>query len=603
MTGDGNPSGRPAAFSVTASSLPMVTTIDNQASHRLQAEMRLLGVLGWLWLLGLIHAVSWMWALGLGPHRTTPLPWLELLVPQILALLATGLAVVRDLPTPRWPSPSAGAQRWWLPALGFLTLPFAAIAWLRDRRIGERSILRPDDIERAWVRLSDLPRSMALRFMTWAAIANLVDVVLIGLHLDWHATTVAAVGLLWLSILGPLAAALHGWAHAIVRPELTACPRPDPPPFRRTDEMRPRLFVNAVSAGAGAIAAPLAAGYLWVASLGVVVPRGVFIWGGVALFVACAVAIALVVGDLHRDITRASAQVAVVADGEAPAPLSLASFSSHEIRELVQAVDLLVQRITEANVTKYIAIEKAKEADRLKSQFLANMSHDLRSPLNSIIGFSELLLSGIDGDLTSDQRDLVEPILRGGRVLLHEIDDILDTAKIEASRLDLHPEPTPPATLVTRAIAGAKKRLPNARFDTEAAAGLPPVFVDPHRLVQALENVLLFAAERVEAQAIEISIRVGNAGGQRVVMIQVQTPVRPATAEQLNQARRGFYRIPGHRGLGLGLPLAGAIAELSGGSLSIEDLGDGMIFAISLPAPHARRSRPTPIPRSVNPIA
>lgn len=593
---------RPARFSVTAASLPTLATLDKQASHRLDAELRLLGVLGWLWLLGVIHEVTWVWALDLGPTQSSQLPWVQLAIPQLLGLLAIGVALLRDLPAQRWPSPAvAGSSRWWLPLLGFATLPFAAVVWLRDRRLGDRTVVRPDDIERAWLRLSDLPRATALRFMAWAAVADLVDVVLIGLHLDWQAQTVAAVGLLWLSILGPLAAALHGWAHAIVRPELTACPRPDPQPFRRTDELRPRLFVNAAAACAGAIAAPLAAGYLWVSGLGVVVPDALFVWGGVALFVASAIAIGLVVSDLHSDITRASEQVAVVAEGEAPAPLSLASFSSHEIRDLVQAVDRLVQRITEANVTKYIAIEKAKEADRLKSQFLANMSHDLRSPLNSIIGFSELLLSGIDGDLTDDQRELVEPILRGGRVLLQEIDDILDTAKIEASRLDLHPEPTPPNTLVSRAIANAKKRKPNAQFHTDAAAGLPPVFVDPHRMVQALENVLLFAAERVETEAVTIAVRVGNAGGQRVVTMQVQTPVRPATAEQLNQARRGFYRIPGHRGLGLGLPLAGAIAELSGGSLSIEDLGSGMIFALSLPAPRARRGRPTPLPRHPTP--
>jgi two-component system cell cycle sensor histidine kinase PleC len=226
------------------------------------------------------------------------------------------------------------------------------------------------------------------------------------------------------------------------------------------------------------------------------------------------------------------------------------------------------------------------------------MSHDLRSPLNSIIGFSELLLSGIDGELKAEQRGLVEPIHRGGRRLLQEIDDILDTAKIEASRLDLHPEPTPANAIVSRAIEAARKRDSSARFETDSAAGIPPVFVDPMRAVQALENVLLFAAERVEGKGVRIAIRTGNAGHQRVVTIQVRTPVRPATAEQLAQARRGFYRIPGHRGLGLGLPLAGAILELSGGSLSIEDLDDGMIFALALPAPHPRRARPTPPPQS-----
>jgi signal transduction histidine kinase len=599
-TSDPAGDGRPARFSVTTASLAAVGAVDMHDSRRFTAEARLLGMLGWLWLVGLIHAMTWMWAVRLGPSRADELPWMELAVPQLLALAAVSYSLFRDLPRERWASPPAppSARTAWIVALGWPTLPFVALAWWRHRRTLAGAAAHPDDIERAWLRLLEIPRSMALRFMAWATIADLIDAVLIGLHLGWATDTVAVMGLLWLAILGPLAAAVHGWAHAILRVEIMGAPRPDAPPFRRTDELRPRLFVNAAAACAGAIAAPLCAGYLWIASLPETeVPSDLLIWGGVVCMAACVVAIALVVADLQRDITRASHQVAVVADGEAPAPLTLSSFSSREIRELVQAVDRLVQRITEANVTKYIAIEKAKEADRLKSQFLANMSHDLRSPLNSIIGFSELLLSGIDGEITDAQRELVEPILRGGRHLLQEIDDILDTAKIEASRLDLHPEPTPPATIVNRAIAAAKKRNPSVSFDTEAAAGVPPVFVDPTRVVQAVESVLLFAAERVETASVQISIRTGNAGGQRVVMLQVRTPVRPATADQLAQARRGFFRIPGHRGLGLGLPLAGAILELSGGSLSIEDLGDGMIFALSLPAPHARRGRPTPIPR------
>jgi signal transduction histidine kinase len=323
-------------------------------------------------------------------------------------------------------------------------------------------------------------------------------------------------------------------------------------------------------------------------------PLPAFIFGALVI-VAGAIAASVLLGrSVRHDVVRASERTRTVVEGEKLQPALEGSFATLEIRELVASVDRLVERITEANIGKYVAIEKAREVDRLKSQFLANMSHDLRSPLNSILGFSELLLSGIDGDLEPEQREMIQTILDNGRSLLQEIDDILDTAKIEASRLELHPEPTPPATLVTRAIQGAKKRQPaDIRYSVDAAAGLPPAFCDPYRTVQAVENVLLFAGERMERGTIEVKLRLGKTDRGRMIFVQVFTPVRPATAEQLTRARRGFFRIPGHRGLGLGLPLAGSILELGGGSLGIEDLEEGMVFSLQLCAPDARRIRPS----------
>jgi len=298
----------------------------------------------------------------------------------------------------------------------------------------------------------------------------------------------------------------------------------------------------------------------------------------------------LVAADVGRDIERATAQVRAVADGEPRPNVSEGAYFAMELRQLVQSVERLVNRITETNIAKYVAIEKAKEADRLKSQFLANMSHDLRSPLNSILGFSELLLTGIEGELGDEQTRMVTTMYDSGRELLQQIDDILDTAKIDAGRMEVHPEPTPPANLISRATQNARKRMPKAvLIDTETAAGLPPAFVDPYRTVQALENVLVFAAERLEEGRIETDVETREMPGGRMVVISVRTPTRPATGEELTAVLRGFYRIPGHRGLGLGLPIAGSILELQGGTMDIIDDGKGATFEMHLPAPAARR--------------
>jgi signal transduction histidine kinase len=318
-------------------------------------------------------------------------------------------------------------------------------------------------------------------------------------------------------------------------------------------------------------------------------PKSLLLIGFVTLAAFGSTAIFLIARDVARDVDRATRQVSAVAAGEVPLPLTEGSFSTRELRQLVQSVDRLVTRITETNVAKYVAIEKAQEADRLKSQFLANMSHDLRSPLNSIIGFSELLTTGIDGELTPDQNEMVQIIHGSGRELLQQIDDILDTAKIEAGRMELHPEPTPPAALVSRAIQNARKRQEKPiEYPTETAAGLPPAFVDPYRTSQAIENVLVFGAELLDDGEIRIQVRPGTSDGARMICIRIETPRAPATAEQLTEVLRGFYRIPGHRGLGLALPIAGSILELQGGTLGIEEVGEGMAFNLQLPAPEAR---------------
>jgi len=648
---------------------------------RLSAELRLLAMTGMLWTGAALHAAAWAWATGLLPRAQVG-TWTLLAGVLLAVFYAVAVALVRDLPLAR---PRQRAQISRPLALGLQFIPgliaLPLVPWLlwRARRAAASPV--PDDaaLDQAHAALLQLPRISALRLLTWAAGAYAANAAILGLATEWPRELTIALTLLWVALVGPIAAIAYGWAKATLRSEFLTVPTFVASTFQRTHDMRLRLIVSATIASAGAIVAPLSAGYLWLSSadadtgqhaarrlgdeaalwaelgdsdqlailladhpsltviangqtygavvdrvpaadglldedrdgipetfiarrpgVAVIVPldgaqadaaTGLFV-GGFACLGCCVLALSLMAVDFGRDIARANEQVTAVAEGRAPPPMSEASLSSLEVRELVQSVDRLVGRITEANVAKYIAIEKAKEADRLKSQFLANMSHDLRSPLNSVLGFSELLVSGIDGDLAESQRVQLQLIHDCGRHLLQQIDDILDTAKIEAGRLDLHPEPTPPATLLNRAVHDAKRRGRSIEYNAEFSPGLPPAFIDPYRAVQAVENVLLFAGERMDEGTIDIRVSRASSEDRRMILIVVRTPVRPATADQLAQARRGFYRIPGHRGLGLGLPIAGSIVELSGGSMGIEDLGEGMEFHLMLPAPVARRTRP-----------
>ncbi len=292
---------------------------------------------------------------------------------------------------------------------------------------------------------------------------------------------------------------------------------------------------------------------------------------------------------LDRDLTRAAAYVeAILAD--APPPPEAHAIWSREVGVLVESISRLIDRITETNIARYVATEKTREAERIKSQFLANMSHDLRSPLNAILGFSELLLTGIDGELDEEARAMVARIHESGRHLLAQIDDILDMAKIEAGRMGLTPEPTPPATLLSRAMASLRKEL-GGEVDVrmQFSPGLPPVRVDGHRTVQALANVLRFALRHREGGPVDVTVRPHETDEGRFVLVRVHSTARSLSAADLRRARRGFLRLPGQPGLGLGLPLASALLELQGGRLEIEESTDGIVFTLHLPAPPMSR--------------
>jgi signal transduction histidine kinase len=274
---------------------------------------------------------------------------------------------------------------------------------------------------------------------------------------------------------------------------------------------------------------------------------------------------------------------------EEPAPAP----QGPEWQALAQAIEALVARMHEATIARFVALEKAEETDRLRSQFLANMSHDLRSPLNSILGFSSLLLRGVDGTLDAETREMVETIAAAGRDLLQQIDAILDMARIEARRIEKQAEPVPLAPLISKAVQRARTRGgDHLNYTVEAVPGLPTAYIDPRHLVQALENLLLFAGKRLTAGSLNIKLRRGDPDAPLGLQLHVTTPLKPASEQQMGLARKGFHRLPGHRGLGLELPIADALLKIEGCRLDVREVGQAMVFKIHLPAAEARSRVP-----------
>ncbi|RMF39203.1 MAG: GAF domain-containing protein, partial [Chloroflexi bacterium] len=178
------------------------------------------------------------------------------------------------------------------------------------------------------------------------------------------------------------------------------------------------------------------------------------------------------------------------------------AFSEDEVAVLQLVADQITIAIENARLydeQKRVA-EKLREVDRLKSQFLANMSHELRTPLNSIIGFSRVILKGIDGPLTDLQRQDLEAIHNSGQHLLGLINDILDLSKIEAGRMELVFEEVNLYDVIEGVMATAKALVKDKPIELrkEVAEDLPTIIADSKRVRQVMLNLLSNAAKFTE---------------------------------------------------------------------------------------------------------
>jgi signal transduction histidine kinase len=224
--------------------------------------------------------------------------------------------------------------------------------------------------------------------------------------------------------------------------------------------------------------------------------------------------------------------------------------------------------------------QQLEVVSRHKSQFLASMSHELRTPLNAIIGFSEVLLDPNLGPLPQEeQQEFVGNILTSGRHLLRLINDVLDLSKIEAGKMELHPEPVILSEVIDGVLAtlkslAAKKQLLIA---SDLPDDLPLAWADPPRLKQILYNLLSNAIKftpaggrvGVTARAVVDSSR--GAGEQYLEVSVTDTGIGIAE-EYLDRIFREFEQVvdtahPKQEGTGLGLPLVKKFVEMHGGSV------------------------------------
>jgi GAF domain-containing protein/anti-sigma regulatory factor (Ser/Thr protein kinase) len=227
-------------------------------------------------------------------------------------------------------------------------------------------------------------------------------------------------------------------------------------------------------------------------------------------------------------------------------------------------------------------------ASRHKSEFLANMSHELRTPLNAVIGFSEVLLQRMFGDLNDKQEEYLKDIYASGQHLLSLINDILDLSKIEAGRMELAPAPFNLPGAVDNAVTLVKERA--ARHGITLQLDVDPrlgeLVGDERKIKQVLLN-LLSNAVKFTPEGGRISLKAGPRDGMvEIAVADTGIGIAPkdqaAVFEEFRQVGTDEQRK--QEGTGLGLTLAKKFVELHGGRIWVESApGRGSTFTFTLP--------------------
>jgi signal transduction histidine kinase len=235
-------------------------------------------------------------------------------------------------------------------------------------------------------------------------------------------------------------------------------------------------------------------------------------------------------------------------------------------------------------------IIQLKDIDRLKSEFLTSMSHELRTPLNSIIGFADVLLQGIDGELNDMAMNDIQLIHNSGKHLLALINDILDLAKIESGKMELVRDAVDVKEVTNAVLATSNSLVKDkpVKIAIDVPAALPPVYADKLRLNQILLNLVSNAAKFTHEGTITIKATLDKQKPDMMTLSVVDTgigipPNKLNTIfERFRQADAGTTRKYG--GTGLGLAICKQLVEMHGGTLNVKSKeGVGSEFYFSVP--------------------
>jgi PAS domain S-box-containing protein len=287
----------------------------------------------------------------------------------------------------------------------------------------------------------------------------------------------------------------------------------------------------------------------------------------------------------------------------------------HDRDRVLQGVFAAARDVTELKLFEQRLQEKNREleeASRMKSEFLANMSHELRTPLNAIIGFSEVLVDGLLGEMTDQQRGFIGDIFSSGKHLLSLINDILDLSKVEAGKMTLDLEPVQVSALFANSLAIIREKAAarNIQLTMDAPDELGTIRSDARKVKQIvynlLSNAVKFTSERGEVALKASRVFRSDVGrlsessiGRtfplldsefaeflKITVTDTGMGISPDGLERLykpfSQIDSGLSRK--FEGTGLGLAMVKLLADLHCGTVAVEsEVGKGSRFTVWLP--------------------
>jgi signal transduction histidine kinase/CheY-like chemotaxis protein len=238
-----------------------------------------------------------------------------------------------------------------------------------------------------------------------------------------------------------------------------------------------------------------------------------------------------------------------------------------------------------------------RRADQMKSHFLSNMSHEFRTPLNSIMALTQLLLNRSDGDLTEEQEKQVSFIRKGAAALLEMVGDLLDLAKIEAGVVEVHPVEFTVENLFSALRGVFRPMLANKAVNLifEEVGEIPALNTDEVKITQIMRNLISNALKFTERG--EVRVRAALAAeGDDVTFYVADTGIgiaaadQPRIFEEFTQVENPLQRHA--KGTGLGLPLCRSLTRLLGGDVTVEsEIGVGSTFSAKIPVRYSEKER------------
>ena len=302
---------------------------------------------------------------------------------------------------------------------------------------------------------------------------------------------------------------------------------------------------------------------------------------------------------LNTDPVEASAtpirltSIAITDEGQIVERIFIATDLREELAALEakqRHTDELEERVRERTLELETAVKRAEAADKVKSYFLATMSHELRNPLNAIIGFTSVLLKQTSGALNAAQHKQLLLVRDSGQHLLALINDVLDISRIEADQLTLSAEPFDLVASIRKVLAFFEGRFEDRGVELrlELATSSLELVSDARRFEQIVINLVANALEHASARSVEVRVRVGDGW----VFTDVEDSGVGIDGEMLDIIFEPFKQAhrPKPGGTGLGLAISRRLAAMMKGNLSVEsEVGRGSCFTISIPLNTARR--------------